>query len=125
MAKSQLPNALDLRILALYIERDMLSLDQKEYLANALRAVASGDSAAVSFGVKRAPHRPESYMTEYIVSSIFSLTQPRWNNSVVSVTTAIDTVAKDLKKSPRTVSNAYYSKKGKEVLKQLTPPDLD
>jgi hypothetical protein len=32
MAKSQLPNALDLRILALYIERDMLSLDQKVYV---------------------------------------------------------------------------------------------
>ena len=122
MAKSQLPQRLDLRILALYIERDMLNVEQKKYLATAIRAVAEGESAADSFGIKRAPNRPKAERTRQIVTDIFLLTGPSWGDYAgVSITTAIHQVADGLSLSSRTVKNAYYSPDGKKILQELTP----
>lgn len=120
MSKSLHPRALDLRIWASKLERNLLAPEEAQYIAMLLRRVAEGGALDEVLGVKRGAHRPYQNAIHHYVEQIYGLMQPPWDGKPgLSVTEAISTVAKWCNKSIATVKTAYYSEAGKAHLQAV------
>lgn len=113
MSKSHHPRALDLRIWAGKLERNLLDPKEAQYIATLLRRVAQGESFDEVLGVKREAHRPNENTTHYYVEQIHGLMQPSYDGKRgLSVTEAIRMTAEGSGKSIATVKSAFYSDDG-------------
>jgi hypothetical protein len=125
MSKSLHPRALDLKILAGKIERNLLSPDEAKEIANIFRRVAAGENFDEILGVTRFANRPNAGKTDHYVEQVYGLTTPTysWENKEpvpgMTVTDAIKEVAAACNVSIFTVKSAYYSKDGRQHLKKI------
>jgi len=120
MSKSLHPRALDLRIWASKLERNLLDPEESHYIATLLRRVAGGESLDEVLGVKRDAHRPNQNAAHHYVEQIHGLMQPLYDGRPgMSVTEAIRTVANECSKSVATVKTAYYSEAGQAHLQAV------
>ena len=120
MAKSPHPLALSLRNLASKIERNLLAPSEALALATLLRRIAAGESFDEILGVKRAASRPRKNTPAYYVEQVYWRTQPTFDGKPgVTVTSAIDAVAKACHVSVDTVSAAFYSPAGRAYLAEI------
>ena len=125
MSKSLHPRALDLKIVAGKIERNLLTPDEAKEIANIFRRVAAGENFDEILGVTRLANRPDSGKTDHYVEQVYGLTTPTysWENKAnipgVTVTKAIEEVAAACNVSISTVKTAYYSKDGRQHLKKI------
>lgn len=127
MAKTLHPLALDLRVLASKLERNLLSLSEAHLIATLLRRIAAGESLDDVLGAKRAANRPHKDATHHYVEQVYGMMQPTFNGLPgMTVTEAIREVAKACNVSTATVKTGYYSKAGRshlaEVIKALKDP---
>lgn len=125
MSKSLHPRALDLKILAGKIERNLLTPDEAKEIANIFRRVAEGENFDEILGVSRLANRPNTDKTEHYVEQVYGLTIPTysWKNKEafpgMNVTEAIKEVADACNVSISTVKSAYYSKDGRQHLTKI------
>jgi len=125
MSKSLHPRALDLKILAGKIERNLLAPDEAKEIANIFRLVAAGENFDEILGVARLANRPDAGKTDHYVEQVYGLTTPfySWKNKQavpgMAVTKAIEVVADACNVSISTVKSAYYSKSGRQHLSKI------
>ena len=125
MSKSLHTRALDLRILARKIERNLLSPDEAKMIAAIFRRLAAGENFDEILGVTRFPNRPNEGRTDHYVEQVYGLTTPTysWENKEtvkgMAVTKAIEVVAQACNVSISTVKSAYYSEDGRQYLKKI------
>ena len=125
MSKSLHPRALDLKILAGKIERNLLAPDEAKEIADIFRRVAAGENFDEILGVTRFANRPNEGRTDHYVEQVYGLTTPTysWENketvSGMTVTKAIEAVAQACNVSISTVKSAYYSEDGRQHLKKI------
>lgn len=137
MSKGPHPRALDLRIWAGKMERNLLDPDEAKCIAMLLRRVAQGESFDAALVVKREAHRPDQNTVHHYVEQIYFLMQPSYNGTPgMSVTEAIRETAAVCGRSVETVRTVFYSAKGrahlqaveaalKDPLSQFRPPGVD
>lgn len=114
MSRSPHPRALDLRIWAGKLERNLLDHEEAQYIAMLLRRVADGESFDEVLGVKRKAHRPSRNTIQHYVEQVYGLSQPLYDGRPgMSVEAAIATVAEGVEVEFETVKQAYYSKAGR------------
>jgi hypothetical protein len=120
MSKSPHPRALDLRIWAGKLERNLLDPEESRYIATLLRRVAGGESFDEVLGVKRVAHRPSRNTIQHYVEQVYGLSQPLYDGKPgMSVEAAIKEVAQRVKVDFETVKQAYYSKAGRTHLRSI------
>ena len=120
MTKSYHPLYLELNILALKLERGLLSADELAKLSVVLRRLAKGETFDQIVGLNRNPNRPNLGKTELYIEQVYGLTRSTWNGKAgLKVTEAIREVAKKLNVSDTTVKTAYYSETGRAFRKKV------
>jgi hypothetical protein len=125
MTKGLHPRTLTLRVWASKIERNLLSPEESQTIAEVLRRVAGGEDFDAAIGVRRTANRPVTDRTEHYVEQVHGLMQPVFSPREqqllpgASVIDAIAEVANACHVSISTVKTAYYSAAGRQYLDEL------
>jgi hypothetical protein len=125
MTKGQHPRALTLRVWASKIERNLLTPEEAQTIAEVLRRVANGEGFDAVLGVRRMANRPATDKTKYYVEQVHGLMQPVFSPREqqllpgAPVIEAIVEVADACHVSISTVKTAYHSAAGRQYLDEL------
>lgn len=113
MSKSKHPQRAQLRMLALRLQLDNLSPQEKALLAHALRVMAEGGDFEEALGAKRPQGRPENNKKLAAAQYVAWLMQPKsdnpldsWAGEGLTKKAAIERAAVFLNMSPETVEDA-------------------
>ena len=119
MPKSPPKKYLPLHRLARKLELDLLNQEEKIYLSALLKRLSDGELLEDILGIRKIRHRPNQSKTEQYVQEVYNLTQDSFNASGKKVNEAISSVANAHNVAFNSVSVAYYSKKGRDILRAI------